>query len=207
MKFSFKDSAKWSFFIAFVTMLLSSSFTIVSTIVLSGVSWGIGIIVVFVIILIGIFFDMLGLAAAAAEEKPFHAMAAEKITGAKQAIRVVRNADKFSNFCNDVVGDISGIVSGTASAAVVLHLMSNIGVDQNTFLYSFVSVVFTATVAALTVGGKALGKSFAIMNSTQIILFVGKVFSLLEERFHITVFNGNKKGKQKARGKNGFKSN
>ncbi|MFV9510784.1 hypothetical protein [Tepidibacillus sp. LV47] len=207
MKFSFKDSAKWSFFIAIVTLILSSSFSIVSTFALAGVSFGIGILIVFVIIFIGIFFDMLGLAAASAEEKPFHAMAAERIKGAKQAIRIVRNADKFSNFCNDVIGDISGIVSGTATAAVVLHLMSNIGIKQNTFLYSLVSVAFTATVAALTVGGKALGKSFAITNSTQIILFVGKFFSFLEEKLHIFIFNGNKKGKQKARGNNGFKSN
>ncbi|WP_339062495.1 hypothetical protein [Tepidibacillus marianensis] len=207
MKFSFKDSAKWSFFISIVTLFLSSSFTIVSTIVLSGVNWGIGILVVFIIIFIGVFFDMLGLAAAAAIEKPFHSMASEKINGAKQSIRIVRNADKFSNFCNDVVGDISGIVSGTASAAVVLNLISNLKVGHSTLLYSVVSVVFTATVAALTVGGKAFGKSFAIVNSTQIILFVGKFFSFLETRLHIIVFGGNKKGKQKARGKNGIKPN
>jgi len=207
MKFSFKDSAKWSFFISIITLFLSSSFTIVSTIVLRGVNLGIGILVVFIIIFIGVFFDILGLAAAAAIEKPFHSMASEKINGAKQSIRIVRNADKFSNFCNDVVGDISGIVSGTASAAVVLNLISSINVGQNSLLYSIVSVVFTATVAALTVGGKALGKSFAISNSTEIILLVGKVFSFLEERFHITVFGASKKGKQKARGKNGIKPN
>lgn len=176
MKFSFKDSIKWSLLISLVTLLLSATFTIVSTIVLAGVGWGIGMVVVLIIVIIGVFFDMLGLAAASAQEKPYHSMAAEKLHGAKQAIKIVRNADKFSNFCNDVIGDISGIVSGTASAAVVLQLVYTFGETEQSMLFKALSVLFTATVAALTVGGKALGKAFAIQNSIRIVLKVGQFF-------------------------------
>lgn len=205
MKFSFKDSFRWSILIGFITLLLAAGFTIASTTVLAGVSWGIGMLVVLIIIFIGVFFDILGLAAAAAEEKPYHSMAAEKLDGAKQAIKIVRNADKFSNFCNDVIGDISGIVSGTTSAGVVLQLVFTFGKSEHSLFFTIISVLFTSIVAALTVGGKAIGKSFAINNSTEIIFKVGKFFSFLEKNFNITIFgNGNKKSRRKVTNKNGF---
>lgn len=202
MKPYLKDSIRWSLIISIVTLLLSTGFMVISTIVLAGVGWAIGMLVVFIIVIIGVFFDMVGLAAAAAEEKPYHSMAAEKLDGAKQAIQIVRNADKFSNFCNDVIGDISGIVSGTASAAVVLQLIYTFGETDQSLLYTVVSILFTGIVAALTVGGKAIGKSLAITYSTKIILKVGQIFYFVEKNFNITIFN-NKKIKHKVRGKNG----
>lgn len=203
MKYSFKDSLKWSLFIGIITLLLSAGFTIVSTFILAGVGWGLGMIVVLIIVIIGILFDILGLAAASAKEKPYHSMAAEKLDGAKHAIQIVRNADKFSNFSNDVVGDISGIVSGTAGAVVVLQLTYAFDQTEYTLMFRLISVLFTSIVAALTVGGKALGKSFAIYNSTKIILQVGRFFSFLEKNFNIIIFNGNKKIKRKVGGRSG----
>ena len=200
MKDSYRQSLRWSLFISFVTLILSSGFTIASTAILAGLSWAVGMLVVFIIVIIGVFFDMLGLAAAAGDEKPYHAMAAERINGAKHAIQIVRNADKFSNFCNDVIGDIAGIVSGTATASVVLSLVYEFGYGKGSFIYTFLAVLFTAIVAAMTVGGKAIGKTVAINNSMNIILKVGKVFYFLETNFHITIFSGIKNGKRKARG-------
>lgn len=207
MQVSFKNSIKWSLFIGLITLFLSIGFTVISTSVLAGVGWGIGMIVVFIIVIIGVFFDILGLAAASADETPYHSMAAEKIDGAKHAIHVVRNKDRFANFCNDVIGDISGIVSGTASAFVVIQLVYTMGKDENSLIYTVISVLFTSIVAALTVGGKAIGKTIAITYATGIILKVGKALSFLERNFHIVIFNGNRKNgnkiKKKARKNNG----
>lgn len=203
MKNDIKDSFRWSFFISVITFILSILITVISTIILAGVSWGIGMIVVFIIVIIGIVFDMIGLAAAVAEEKPFHSMASEKLSGAKEAIRIVRNADKFSNFCNDVIGDISSIISGTTTAVVVLELVSYFGDSENSYLYTIISVLFTSIVAAMTVGGKGLGKTIALLYSTKIMLFVGKFFAFLEKNFKISFFN-NKKTKGKVGEKNGF---
>lgn len=200
MKFSIKNSMKWSIFISLVTLGLSILFTVVSTTVLEGAGWGIGMVIVLFFILIGILFDILGLAAASAVETPFHAMAAKKVPGARQAIQVVRNADRFSNICNDVIGDICGIVSGSASATVILKLMLSFG-DGHELLRSVVSIVFTAIVSALTVGGKAMGKSFAISYSKEIVLFIGKVFHILERTLHIRLLQP--KRKQKTNGKRG----
>ena len=54
-------------------------------------------IILLFIIFIGIIFDLIGMAVTAADEKPFHAKAAKKIPGAKQAIYLVR-ADRVAGF-------------------------------------------------------------------------------------------------------------
>lgn len=200
LKTIWKHSIRWSIFISIVTFLLSSMFSVVSTAILQGVVWAAGMLIVLFIVFIGIVFDMMGIASASAQEKPFHAMAAEKVLGAKQAIFIVRNADKFSNFCNDVIGDICGIISGTASALVVVKLIGSAPEGQG-WLTAAVTVVFSAVVSSITVGGKAVGKSFAIHYAIPIVLWIGKIFFLLEHRFGIRVL----RDKKKLNGKRGNK--
>ncbi|WDC83794.1 hypothetical protein PL321_14940 [Caloramator sp. mosi_1] len=76
------------------------------------------------IIFVGIIFDIIGVAVTAAEEAPFHSLASRKVKGAKTAVKLIRNADKVSNFCNDVIGDICGVVSGAAGAIIISKLIS-----------------------------------------------------------------------------------
>ncbi|UUZ94321.1 hypothetical protein LJK87_06975 [Paenibacillus sp. P25] len=202
MKFSIKHSMKWSIFISCMTFIMASVFTVTSTALLEGFPWGIGMLIVIFLIANGIFFDILGLAAPAANETPFHAMASKKIHGSRQAIFIVRNADRFSNFCNDVIGDISGVISGAAGALVVLKPLAGLP-EGGESLRTVVSVVFTAMVSALTVGGKAMGKSFAIHYSTSIVLFIGKLFYFAEHRLGIRLFST--KRKKSTHGKRGNK--
>ncbi|NDI34230.1 hypothetical protein [Chengkuizengella sediminis] len=206
-KFSYRSSIRWSIAISIVTFIFACIFSIAATAILEGVSWALGMLTVFIIILIGIFFDMIGLASAAAIETPFHAMASEKIKGAKQGIRIVRNADRFSSFCNDVIGDMSGVISGVASGLVILKLIGS--ANANPLLHTMVTVVFAGVVSALTVGGKAMGKSIAIHFSTQLILYVGKIFYFLEHQLGIIIFNGkkNKSNHGKRGKKRGTRSN
>jgi CBS domain containing-hemolysin-like protein len=193
---------RWSVFIALITFLLACVFTVSSTSILEGASWGIGMLIVILLIGTGIFFDVLGLGAAAAKETPFHAMASERVPGARHAIFIVRNADRFSNFCNDVIGDISGVISGAASALVVFKLMASF--PDKEVLRTAVSVVFTALVSALTVGGKAIGKSFALHYATEIVLLTGKFFYLLERRLGLKLLQTKRKPKSHS-GKRGNK--
>lgn len=197
MKNAWRDTLRWTAFIFVVTFFLSGIFN-TSTVFLDRVQWSVGISVVVAIILIGIIFDIMGLAAAAAKEQPYHAMAAERVTGAKYAIRIVRNAEKFSNFCNDVVGDISSVLSGAATASLVAQFViskhiSGVGAQA-------VTIVATAFVAAFTVGGKALGKAYAIRKANWIILQVGRFFAWLDTQFHIQLFNGKDKKKSRKGG-------
>lgn len=182
-----KKSIKFSISIAVITFVLAAIFSVISSSILGEVMWVVGFIIVLIIILIGIVFDMLGIAATAADEVPFHAMAAEKVDGSKEAILIVRNADRFASFCNDVIGDISGVISGTASAIVVIQLANGFGHGDGSTLQIVISVVMTSLVAALTVGGKALGKYYGIHSSTKIIFFVGKVIAFIQNKTKIEI--------------------
>ncbi|CDQ17890.1 hypothetical protein SAMN05192559_102317 [Halobacillus karajensis] len=194
-----KKSVQFSLSIAVITFVLAAIFSVISSSVLSGVIWIIGLVIVFIIVFTGVFFDMLGIAATAAEEKPFHAMASEKVSGAKEAIAIVRNADRFASFCNDVIGDISGIISGTASAVVVIQLANNFGYSDGSTVQIVISVILTSIVAALTVGGKALGKFFAVHKSTDIIFFAAKAIAWLEKRLKVRIVTSASSSTKKSR--------
>lgn len=123
------------------------------------------------IVLIGILFDIVGVAVTSADEKPFHSMAARKVPGAQESIRLLRSAEKVSSICNDVVGDICGVVSGSASATIAAQILKNF-----TFTWpQIVTLLMSSLVAGLTVGGKAIGKGIAISSCTKIVHGVGKM--------------------------------
>ncbi|MGD8401752.1 MAG: hypothetical protein PVH64_12615 [Bacillota bacterium] len=142
---------------------------------LSGFSLGLGLSIgfLFVVILVGIIFDIIGTAVTSAAESPFHAMSAAKVRGAKEAIYLVRHADRTANFCNDVVGDIAGTLSGALAAGIVVAAL---GQATN----SLINAAVIATIAACTVGGKALGKSYAIKQANRIVFAVGKAFAWIK---------------------------
>jgi len=182
-----KSSIKFSLIIAVITFVLAAIFSSLSSSVLNQVSWILGLLLVFVIVSIGIVFDMLGIASAAVKEAPLNAMAAEKVKGAREAVIIQKNADKFSSFCNDVIGDISGIVSGAALAVVIIEIANIFQGNAGTSFQLLLSVVLTSLIAALTVGGKAFGKHFAINSSTSIIIVAGKAIYLIEKNLKIKV--------------------
>ena len=183
-----KRSLKFSMYIAVITFVLAAIFSIISSSLLSKVSWILGLLIVLIIVLIGIIFDMLGIASTAASTAPFNAMAAEKVKGAKEAVLVTRNADKFASFSNDVIGDISGIISGSALTIVIIEIANISDMTEESIAYLSLSVLLTSLIAALTVGGKAIGKYYAINHSTEILLWVGKFLFLLEKNLKIKVF-------------------
>ena len=121
-------------------------------------------------VLLGIVFDIIGFSVTAADPKPFHSMASHRTKGAKQALWLLKNADRVANFCNDVVGDICGIVSGTTAAVIVVQLQEAINYENILF-----SIVITALISGMTIGGKAAGKEFAMKKCTRIVYTTAKV--------------------------------
>ena len=156
---------RWIAIIFLSTVLISGLFSTVSNQLLSGANMVAAFGILLVIVLIGILFDVIGVAVTAADPKPFHAMAAHRVRGAREALNMLRRADRVSSFCNDVIGDICGVVSGTASASIaalaVLH--------RNGQGLGIMEILLAALVSGLTVGGKAIGKTIAMNRSTQIV--------------------------------------
>ena len=166
-----RKTIKWVVTIFFVTILISGTISLVSDEVMANSSVAVAFVILLAIIFLGIIFDIIGMAVATADEKPFHSMAARKVPGAHEAIRLLRNAERVSSICNDVVGDICGVVSGSASATIAALILTNveIGWPRGT------SLMMSALVAGLTVGGKAIGKTVAVSSCTQIVHLVGRM--------------------------------
>ncbi len=146
-------------------------------------------IILGIIILIGIIFDTIGVAATVASDKPFHAKAAKRIPGARQAIRVVNNAGSVASFANDVVGDISGTLSGAVGAVIVLRLV----VERTSSTQVLAGTIMTAFIAALIVGGKSFGKHIAIEKADDVVFYVGRLLAWWERIFDVEFFANGKR--------------
>jgi len=166
---------RWVVTIFFVTILISGVISLVSDEVMANSSVAMAFVILLIIIFLGIIFDIIGMAVATADEKPFHSMAARKVPGAHEAIRLLRNAERVSSICNDVVGDICGVVSGSASATIAALILTNVEIGWP----RGISLVMSALVAGLTVGGKAIGKTVAVNSCTQIVHTVGRIIHML----------------------------
>jgi CBS domain containing-hemolysin-like protein len=183
--------------LAIATFTVTVAVTLPAQQVVRGLNPLVSLAVIIVIILLGILFDILGVAVAAAEEKPFHAMSAKRVRGAKQALRMIRNADTVASFSNDLIGDIAGTVSGAATASLVFQLARlNPGIND-----AVAGVAAVGLAASLTVGGKAVGKRVAINQSTGILLRAGRALDTLERILHWRVLNGNTRGNGKRKGR------
>ena len=166
-----RRTRNWVITIFFATIGISAAISLVSDLVMGKSSMIVAFLILLMIVFIGIIFDIVGMAVATADEKPFHAMAARKVTGARECITLLRNAERVSSICNDVVGDICGVVSGSASATIAAQVLQNFELSFD----SIVPLALSSLVAALTVGGKAIGKGIAVNNCTDIVYHAGQV--------------------------------
>lgn len=160
-----KVNVKWIITVVIVSFVISFCLSFIANSTIPNLSLILGIIVTLIFILIGILFDIIGVAVTTADEAIFHSMNSRKVKGAKVAVMFKKNADKVSSFCCDVIGDICGVISGAAGTTIAAILITKYG-----FNVLLVGLLVTAIISSLTIGGKAIGKSFAI-NKSDIILY------------------------------------
>ena len=166
---------RWVVTVFLVPLVVSGMISLISDEVMASSGLLAAFAILLGIVFLGIIFDIIGMAVATASEKPFHSMAARKVPGAQEAIRLLRNAERVSSICNDVVGDICGVVSGSASATIAALILTHV----DTLWPRAVSLGMSALVAGLTVGGKAIGKTIAVNSCTQIVHLVGRILYTL----------------------------
>ena len=191
-----KYNMSWVLIITFWTFLISVTLSIFAESLVNNLDVVMSFAILLFFILTGIIFDIIGISVTTADEKPFHAMAANKIDEARTAIKLVRNASKVSNFCNDVIGDISGIISGAVATSIVFKLITRLGFADGTIL----TILLTGLTASLTVGGKGIGKSVAVYHYEKVIYKVSKVIGFFERLIGLE-FMPNKKKILKTKGR------
>ena len=162
----------WIYKVFLMTFFLSLAFSFVSNVISSNANLFVTILITILVIAIGIIFDMIGTASLTSNEATFHAKSSKKIKGAKESLKIIKNSVKVASICNDVIGDICGIISGGMGAMVALSLSNVIG---NKVL---ASILVSSIISSLTVGGKAICKTIAIKKCDDIVFIVGKIKSI-----------------------------
>lgn len=182
-----QKTIRWVITIFFITLLVSGSISLLSEEMLARSGMLAAFFILLTIVVMGILFDILGVAVTSAEERPFHSMAARKVPGAQEAIWLLRHAERVSSICNDVIGDICGVISGSASAAIAARMMVHFSFSRT----SAAPLIMSALIAGITVGGKAIGKTYAINSCVTIVHNTGKtIHAILSLK---TVFQKNRK--------------
>lgn len=168
-----KSDKKWIFKIVILAFFISLVMSLISELIIPNTFIAIAIFLVLIFIFIGVLFDIIGLSVQIADSKIFHSMATKKVKGAKKTISLIKNKDKVSSILNDVVGDICGVISGSCGLAISISL-------ANTFDFNklVTTIIVTSTISALTIGGKAFGKTIAINNANEIIFDFAKVLNI-----------------------------
>ncbi|MBR4261261.1 MAG: hypothetical protein IKQ33_04865 [Clostridia bacterium] len=166
---------KWFTIVFILSFILSIIFSFISTVAISGLDIIPAVLMLFLVILIGIVFDVIGISVTVAKESDFHAKASKKISGAKTSLKLIKNSAKVANICADVIGDIAGVLSGSISALIAMKITNAFNLDFN------IQFIISAVVASLTIAGKALGKGIAQRNSTEIISVVGKILRVFNK--------------------------
>ena len=169
-----RGGGHWPLRVFIMAVVLSAVLSFCSNTAMEGAGLVVALIVLAVFIALGIVFDMIGVAVTAADPRPFHSMAAHKEKGGREAIRLLNNSSRVSSVCNDVVGDICGIVSGSTAAVIITRLQQDFS-----FTGVVVSIAVTAVISGLTIGGKAVFKSVAINDSTKVVYTVARVMHAL----------------------------
>ncbi|MEM5770767.1 MAG: hypothetical protein AAGU32_21155, partial [Bacillota bacterium] len=161
----------WPLKVLLVTLVLTAGISVVTELLMDSMSVTAAVFIVLFIMLIGILFDIIGIAFATCDTKPFVSMASKRIKRARSAIRLLQNAGIVSNICGDVVGDICGIVSGAAGAAIAIK----VAITANSTEGYIIAIAISSVIAALTISGKAIGKNIAIRNNKEIVSFISYV--------------------------------
>lgn len=160
----------WGLFVLLLSFVLTVLFSFLTEVSIKGSPAYVCVIVLVVLLVLNISCDILANAIISCKPDSFHAMASNKIRGAKRAVSLCRNASKLGSIFADVIGDICGIVSGAAGTALVVY----IAVSGNSLSELITAIGVSAVIGALTVGGKAMFKPFAIKHSKGIVFGFAK---------------------------------
>lgn len=172
-----KKKNTWIIQIFMWTFLLSILFSYTTNIISINSNILSTAIIILIVIFVGIMFDMLGTAALTGNEATFHAKNSKKIKGAKLAIKLIKNNVRVSSICNDIIGDICGIVSGGLGAVLAINISVKFHIN-----ITLVTIIIAAFVSSLTVGGKAIFKSIAYKNADKILFVVSKFLSFFKRK-------------------------
>ena len=157
-----RQMRRWALTVLLASFLITALLSLASGEIIEGLPMFASILVLVLFVALGIVFDIIGLAVATADVTAFNSMAARRLKTGKKAVWLISNTEKVSSVCN-------GVVSGATGAAIAAQLFSE---SASGF---WLSLTLTSLIAAVTVGGKALGKQYAVRYNEKIVYWVAKL--------------------------------
>ena len=151
-----QEKRQWVLTVVILSFALSVVMSVLTSLFVDSAGLLVALLALIVLISIGVITDVIGTAVTSADEQPFIAMASKRIRGAKQALQLIRKAERVS---------------------VIALYLAAMGLPT-----AVASVLIAAFTSAFMIGGKAVGKSIAIEQSANIVLFVGKAMALFESK-------------------------
>ena len=171
-----KNKYKWVLIVTLLSFMISLIMSLLVSVMFENVNLILAIIITFVFILLGIIFDIIGVSVTIGDDVIFHSMSSRRVRGGKIGVNLIKNNNKVSSICCDVVGDICGIISGSAGVTIIALVVNMSKINP-----LLVSLIVTSLISALTIGGKALGKIVAINKSTEVITIVAKILGIFSK--------------------------
>ena len=166
------NNKNWVIKAFILTFFLALIISGISNVIIEKCGFIVLLIITILIVVIGIIADIIGTAVLTADEATFHAKASNKIKGAKESIKLVKNSSNIANFCNDIIGDICGIVSGSMGTMIAIYAATHIDISN-----TISTLLISSVISSVMVGGKAIGKNIAVNKSDEIIFIVGNILS------------------------------
>ncbi|MBP5231716.1 MAG: Mg2+ and Co2+ transporter CorB [Clostridia bacterium] len=163
-----KERRRWILTAFLLSFFITAAISVVTGEIAEAKNVALSLPLLVLFILIGVLFDVIGLAVATAEASPFHSMASRRLKTGKKAVWLIQNSPRVTSFCNDIIGDICGVVSGAMGSVIAAQLFIGAGAF-------WLTLSLTSLIAAMTIGLKAVGKHIAMENSEKIVLAVAKV--------------------------------
>ena len=144
----------WGLTILILSFILSVLFSLLTEISVNGSPVYVCIIVLVVLLVLNVGCDIIANAVVSCDVDGFNA---------RRAVSFCKNAEKIGSIFSDVIGDICGIVSGSAGAVLAGFFIVNDSVEG-----MVISIMISAVISALTVGGKAFAKPIALKYNSKI---------------------------------------
>lgn len=166
------NNKNWVIKAFILTFFLALIISGISNVIVENCGFIVLLIITIFIVFLGIIFDIIGTAVLTANEATFHAKASNKIDGSKESIKLIKNSSNIANFCNDIIGDICGIVSGSMGAMIAIYAATHLEINN-----TLTALLISSVISSIMVGGKAIGKNIAVKKSDEILFMVGKVLN------------------------------
>ena len=166
------EKDNWLYKVFLLTFFLALLFTSITSFMSENFNNIVLLIILIIVMGVGILFDMIGVSVLTSKESSFHSMASKKIKGAKESIGLIKNSVRISSICNDVIGDICGIISGGLGTVLTINMCNLLDLNLG-----ITTMLVTAVISSLTVGCKAIGKRIANKHCDNIVYKVGKILN------------------------------